>query len=281
MEEQVLLRRMFTIAEEGGRIAMSLISDSAPRLKEDQSVLTKADQAISRLTQQVLADFLSGPEHLLIDEEDADNRRYFNQGLLERTPYLWSVDPIDGTRPFANRMPFFGISLGLLKNLKPHLGVVFFPMLGELFYADGEKAFFIEQAFSSREKKTEIVPADQRITAQSIFFLSDLFFKRHNWDYSLCPVMSPSCAVVDLCWPAIGRGCGCFFNANLWDFAGSWPVLTAAGLGLRNLYTGELLSSLSTGIFHGDEKKTWWLKDPYVVSSAQNFPVIQQNISAR
>ena len=275
------VERLFAIARSGGDIALSFIADSSPMLKSDHSVLTKADLAVSALVRQRLADLLATEEHILIDEEDKNNRQYFDQPLLDRTPYVWAVDPIDGTRPYSQGMPLYGISLGLLKNAAPYLGMVYFPSLRELFYCDGEKSFFIEQAFTAAEKKREIVVWDPNLSAQSVFFLSDNFFKNFSWDYQLCPVMAPSCAVVDLCWPAIGRGSGCFFNANLWDFAGSWPILRAAGFDMRTLATGRVLERITTADFWGEPPKTWWLKENFVISSARNFPLIQKAIQRR
>ena len=67
------------------------------------------------------------------------------------------MDPIDGTRLYANRMPTFGISLGLLKDLKPWLGVVYFPVLKELFYCDGKEAYFVQNAFSPNQRRIKII----------------------------------------------------------------------------------------------------------------------------
>jgi len=281
MNTDGLIERMIAIVAEGGRIALSLINDSAPTLKPDRSVLTKADSAVSRMARERLADLLRTGEHVLVDEEDENNSSYFRREVFHQTPFIWAIDPIDGTRPYSNRMPLYGVSLGLLHERCPLLGAVYFPSLGELFFADGKKAYFVEKAFTSAEKRTEIVPLDQTITPQSVYFISDNFFKNYTWDYGCCPVMAPSCAVVDLCWPSIGRGCGCFFNANLWDFAGSWPIFRAAGLNMHSLETGETVDRIEREHFIGDAKKTWWLKDHFLISSARNFPILRQAIGVK
>jgi myo-inositol-1(or 4)-monophosphatase len=270
---------MMTIARQAGKIAMDLVDDSSPSLKPDRSVLTKADLAISALTRRQLKDYLATADHILLDEEDKDHDRYFNQSLLESKRYMWILDPVDGTRSFANRLPMWGISLGLLKDGKPWLGVVYFPMLKELFYCDGRQTCFVKNAFSKNQKITKIKPIDQEITRQSIFFATDAFFRYFQWDYSFCTIMMCSCAVVDLCWPAIGRGCGEIFRSNLWDFAGSWPIFQGAGLQLRNYHTGKVLDRVNTSVFVGEEGRTWKLKDFYVLSSERNFPILKAKIS--
>ena len=150
---QKLLDRMHQMAAKGGEIALSHMEDSAPTLKPDQSVLTKADLAVSKFIREQLKDLLDSGEHLLIEEEDQQSKRCFDQKVLESVPYVWSVDPIDGTRAYSNRMPMFGISIGVLKELKPWLGMVYFPAWKELFYCDGERAFFVKNAFTPQREK--------------------------------------------------------------------------------------------------------------------------------
>ena len=272
---------MMQIAKKGGKVAMDLLGKSSPSLKPDRSVLTKADLAISDLTRRQLKDYLSTSEHILIDEEDQENKRYFDQSFLDSKKYVWVIDPIDGTRSFANRLPMWGISIGLLKDQKPWLGVVYFPMLNELFYCDGRKAWFVKNAFSRKEEVAKIKPIDQEISRHSIFYATDTFFKYFEWDYSFCTAMVCSCAVVDLCWPSIGRGCGEIFRSNLWDFAGSWPIFKAAGLQLRNINTGKALDSLDTRVFLGEGDRTWKLKDFHILSSERNFPILKNRIKIR
>ena len=279
--EQQFLQRMKDIALRGGEIALGLIEDSSPALKADKSVITRADIEIAGLVRSSLADLLKSPQHLLIDEEDPQNVQYLDHARLESTPFIWVVDPIDGTLSFSHRMPNFAISLGLLKDLKPWLGVTYFPLLKELFFCNGQQSFFVQKAFTDEEKSTLITPTDQTITPQSIFLCSDTFFRTFDWDFSFCHVMSPFCAVIDLCWPAINRGCGSFFKAHLWDFAGSWPIFRSAGLDLRAYTSGQVLARLDVDSFIRQGKVPWKLKDYYILSSERNFPLIKSKINPK
>ncbi len=137
---------------------------------------------------------------------------------LTKHPFIWALDPIDGTRLYANRMPLFGISIGLIKDLKPWLGVVYFPMLNELFYCDGTEAYFVKDAFGPKETKTRIVPLDEELSARSLFFCNDTFFDKFYWNDKDFHIMIHACAVVNLCWPTIGRGMGCFLRCHLMGF---------------------------------------------------------------
>ncbi len=262
----------------GGKVALELISSSNHCLKPDKSVLTKADMEISKLSHSVIYDLLKTPDHVLIDEENIESAEYFDQSHFEDTPFIWVIDPIDGTRAFSNRMPNFGISISLLKDLKPWLGVVYFPMLGELFYSDGKKSFFVQNAFTECEQTQLISPIDHQISSQSIFICNDSFFEKFGWDSSDCQLMNPLCAVLSLCWPTIGRGCGAFFGAHIWDFAGSWPIFLSAGLNLRSYQTGNEITQLDIALFARESKDPWKLKEHYILSSEQNFSLLREKI---
>lgn len=279
MSEQELMQRMKDMARRAGAIALDYFGRSTPTLKADNSVVTQADAAIARLIHEALDDLLRTGEHILIEEEDtARHSRYFDQKQLEAAPYLWTVDPIDGTRPYANRLPTFGIAIGVLKHLRPWLGIIYLPVLQQLFYADGQKAYFVQNPFSAGEAQQPIEPLEQTITAGSVFFGNENFLKRYAWQSTSCHVMVNACAAVDMCWPSIGRGCGCFMDGYLWDFAGAWPIARAAGLELREVTEGTVLERIHTDIFQGQGAKTWRLRQDHVLSSARNFPLLREKV---
>jgi myo-inositol-1(or 4)-monophosphatase len=81
--------------------------------------VTEADRAIERLVRDRIRSRY--PEHGVLGEEgtavvgaDGDE-------------YLWVLDPLDGTANFAGRLPFFAVSLALLRNGVPVVGCLFVP----------------------------------------------------------------------------------------------------------------------------------------------------------
>ena len=129
MSADIYIQRMLSFVREAGGVALDLIGHSDPGIKKDHSIITLADRAISKLAREKLDDFLQNPGHILIDEEDPGIVDYLDQKRLDQSSFIWALDPIDGTRLYANGMPLFGISIGLIKDLKPWLGVVYFILI--------------------------------------------------------------------------------------------------------------------------------------------------------
>jgi len=68
------------------------------------------------------------PNHAILAEES---------GKIEKTDqdYLWAIDPLDGTTNYAHGYPVAAVSIGLLIQNIPRIGVVYNPFRNELFRA--------------------------------------------------------------------------------------------------------------------------------------------------
>jgi len=53
----------------------------------------------------------------------------------EQKEWMWVIDPLDGTTNFIHALPVFSVSVGLIRNGKPVLGVVYEVNREEMFYA--------------------------------------------------------------------------------------------------------------------------------------------------
>ena len=271
------VKLMLSLARDAGRVALRLSDHLQPELKADTSVITEADRSVSALAHQRLKSLIETGQHVLIDEEDPRKIDYFDEAFLDRTPYVWSIDPIDGTRVYANHMPHYGVSIGLMKDRRPYLGAVYFPALKELFYCDGVHAYFVRNAFCVNARRSRIKPVDEMITSRSIFILSDELGEDFAWRSSDCRYLVLSAAVSEFCWPAAGRACGSLARVYLWDFAGSWPIVEKAGLKFRNAQTGQPLERLETSLFQASP--VWKMKDFYILSSERNYPLLRERLT--
>lgn len=96
---------------------------------EKSDLVTQADRESQEIIESILVDF--HPDIGFLAEEGEQN---VNRSRFEK-PYFWSVDPMDGTKPFINHLNGFAVSIGLVKQSgEPVLGVCYFPVFGDLYH---------------------------------------------------------------------------------------------------------------------------------------------------
>jgi 3'(2'), 5'-bisphosphate nucleotidase len=115
--------------EAGGEILKIYNSDDlGVELKADESPLTKADIASNNL----ITRYLQTTKIPILSEEGKsipfNERKHFSQ--------LWIVDPIDGTKEFIKRNGEFTVNIALIEKGITKLGVIYVPVLQELYFAD-------------------------------------------------------------------------------------------------------------------------------------------------
>lgn len=92
--------------------------------------VTEADRAAETAMRALIRETF--PAHGIIGEEFGDERA--------DAPYVWVLDPIDGTKSFIAGMPAWGTLIGLLKDGAPVYGMMHQPFIGERFTGDGAAA---------------------------------------------------------------------------------------------------------------------------------------------
>lgn len=105
----------------------------AVQLKADQSPVTIADVETEQAIKQVLRQAF--PDHGFYGEETGRDR--------PDAEYTWLVDPIDGTKSFVRRNPFFSTQIALLHGDEFIVGVSNAPLFGELAYGESGKGAFL------------------------------------------------------------------------------------------------------------------------------------------
>jgi len=91
-------------------------------------LVTEADLESERLIRRRLAESFPG-DGILGEELGRDERG-------RDAPWQWRIDPLDGTTNFVHGHPFFTVSIGLFRDGRPYGGVVYAPVLDELFRAE-------------------------------------------------------------------------------------------------------------------------------------------------
>jgi myo-inositol-1(or 4)-monophosphatase len=110
----------------------------ARQLKSDGSLFTEADMASQAALVSGLREVLDCP---VLGEEMPDEQQRA-LWLEANESGLWCIDPIDGTSNFVNGLPYFAVSVGLVRGGRSVLGAVYDPLADEMFYAEkGDGAY--------------------------------------------------------------------------------------------------------------------------------------------
>lgn len=126
-----MMTPVLSFAIDTARYAGSLLLEGLTRrrtiaLKSAYEVVTDVDRASEEAI--VAAIRRTFPDHAILAEEGS--------GLERTSPFLWIIDPLDGTNNYAHGFPFFSVSIALMEHDDLILGVVFDPIRDELFYAE-------------------------------------------------------------------------------------------------------------------------------------------------
>ncbi|MEC4984128.1 MAG: inositol monophosphatase family protein [Oscillatoria sp. PMC 1068.18] len=126
------LQIFLDIASEAALAAGAILQDywgNVQAIEEKGSggdLVTEADKKAEAVLLKILQTHFS--EHAILAEESG------KLGNIH-SPYLWAIDPLDGTTNFAHAYPLSTVSVGLLLEKVPIVGVVYDPFRHELFRA--------------------------------------------------------------------------------------------------------------------------------------------------
>lgn len=134
--------------------------------KSLEQPVTQADLEANHIIREILTS--SFPNYGWLSEEDMDN----TDRLSQKT--LWIVDPLDGTKDFIEKNPEFAVSIGLVTDGKPILGVVYNPITREMFTATKFHHATLNK------KKIHIKPMSPSRKIELMVSRSE--YKRGEWD---------------------------------------------------------------------------------------------------
>lgn len=122
-------------AIEAGKVIMKYHGDDHKLLiKTDNSdFATKADLEAEKIIVEIIKK--NFPSHNIIAEEKTR--------ITNDSSYKWVIDPIDGTVSYAYQIPFFTVSIGLLKDNEPIVGVIYHVDRRDLYWAQKGKGAFL------------------------------------------------------------------------------------------------------------------------------------------
>lgn len=242
-----MIERVEEIARAAGEVLKARFGKIDPRKVGRKSsardLVTEADREAERSVVAGIRKAFPG-EAILSEEEVREEGG---------TGPLWHVDPLDGTINFVHGVPIFAVSIARYVEGKPHLGVVYNPVMGELFSAEAGKGATLNGS-PIRVSSTEALSEALLITG---FPYRRGEIPNNNLDnfvrffFEARGIRRIGAASVDLAWVAAGR------------FDGSWEL----HLEPHDVAAGALLVREAGGKVTDVEGGEGWLYGRNVVAS--------------
>lgn len=200
-----------TWARSAGTIALQYFRRTQARRKADDSLVTQADIEI----EQFLRERIAGryPTHGILGEEQGSSSA--------ESDYIWAIDPLDGTNAFAGGLPIWAVSIGLLHQGQPVLGVVYMPATDDLYWTEDGQALW-------NGLPVEVTPPRPFDTQDWLAIPSDSHLL-YRLDFP-GKTRSLGSTVAHMCYVAQGSTAGALLGTPyLWDIAAGMVLLEAAG----------------------------------------------------
>ena len=198
-----------------GEKALSFYGKGEPQIKFDEELVTEAELQLSGFFEHQLQDRF--PDHHLF-KDTFESTQYTHEG----DRYLWVFDPLDGVANFQAGIPIWAVTLALIENFWPVLGVVFMPATGDLFHAQaGGKAHWGNQPIQ--------ISGIDTINDESLL-LTYSRFHQHYRPIFPGKIRSLGCTSAHICYVAMGRADAAIVaHESFQDLAAARVIIEAAG----------------------------------------------------
>lgn len=222
------LNTLINIAREAGRIVRE--GFHAPKDIHHKGTVDLVTQYDVATEQFIMAQLRTAfPDHTLIGEES-------HQGDWASAPeHAIYIDPIDGTTNFVHGVPHVAISIGVYEHGEGVLGVVYNPILDEMYHAErGQGAFLNDQTIQVSAQDT----LQQALIATGFPYSKVQQGADYQWVMQAMGKMLPhvrdirrlGSAALDLCYVARGTMDGYYEIAlKPWDAAAGIIIAREAG----------------------------------------------------
>ncbi|XP_020093141.1 inositol monophosphatase 3 [Ananas comosus] len=170
------------------------------------------------------------PDHKFIGEETSAAH-----GTSELTDHpTWIVDPLDGTTNFVHGFPFVCVSIGLTIGKVPTIGVVYNPIMNELFTGVRGQGAFLNGSPIKASSQTELVKSllvTEAGTNRDVSTVDATTNRINNLLFKVRSIRMCGSLALNLCGIACGRLDLCYeigFGGP-WDVAGGAVIVQEAG----------------------------------------------------
>ncbi|MFS8096784.1 inositol monophosphatase [Lentzea alba] len=217
------LDHLVDVARKAVRIGHELIKTARPETvteKTDRDTFTDVDVRIEHEIREYLAEVT--PDIGFVGEEEG------RSDAAADSPYVWGLDPIDGTANFVHGVPLCGVSLALMQGDRTVVAAVSLPYLELHYSAVVGGGAFVNGRKLSASKTTEL---SKSIVAIGDYALGDGAAEKNRQRIALTAELAArvervrmfGSAAHDLVWLAEGRVDGAIVLSNK-------PLDLAAGI---------------------------------------------------
>jgi myo-inositol-1(or 4)-monophosphatase len=183
------------------------------------------------------------PGDAILAEESGAHRRVGYDGTAARR--RWVLDPLDGTVNYANGIPFFCVSIALVADGRPVIGVVLDPMRDDLYTAtvDGP-ALLNGEPVAASEKEA----LSDYVVSLTVIGRGGIGRERRIARRIRIPRRMGSAALA-LAYVANGRFDACVQNGGIspWDVAAAGLIAERAGATVSDIAGGPWWDDTKTG----------------------------------
>ena len=222
------------LAVEAGKIILENMNQQIETESKTsgKDLVTEVDRMVEQFIQQELT--TTFPDHQMLGEEEAFASEEMYKQILDdfhSIPFIWVVDPIDGTNNFIQNIPGFVVSIALVSYGKPIVGVIYDPIRNELFYATENGGAYLN------EKKINVAHVDH-LNGSVIGTSFSSVTKIRSLTVKNIEMLLPKCrtirvlgaAALNLAYVAKGRITSFYhFELNPWDVAAGILIISEAG----------------------------------------------------
>lgn len=137
-----MLEDIRQLARQAGDAILQIYNDEKQtqiRHKSDNSPVTKADLDANKV-------ILAGLEQMYPDIPVLSEESLVDWSLRQHWQRYWLVDPLDGTKEFILRNGQFTVNIALIDKGRVIAGVVYAPVLNQLWFASEGQAFREEES---------------------------------------------------------------------------------------------------------------------------------------
>ncbi|GAB7527581.1 inositol monophosphatase family protein [Paraburkholderia sp. 2C] len=222
------------IAREAGRLIRLRFEQRGEALthkfKGPQDYLTETDAEVERLIAARLAE--SFPDDDFFGEEGG--------GSFGRD--VWIVDPIDGTADFARGVPHFCVSIAFVRDGRAEIGVLYDPMLDELFAAQRGSGATLNGAPIKVSTITDIGQSVVELGWSSRIPFEGFAAVQARLQALGAGVKRRGSGALGIAYVAMGRqDAYCELHINSWDAAAAVLLVEEAGGWANDFLTPECL----------------------------------------